>query len=406
MLKIATLSPHLHYGGDANRILHFARSLDRTRFDHRALILIPETPIRSEQAGTMLPEYRRHGIPVDELSDEVFHERRDGQRKLTRIMSDAAALARMLGRLTMYLRRHDIDVVDARGAHASLLGCLAARMARVPIVIATSYDPHLWTETLGRPIGAAVLGQLGAFITDSEERRDGFAALARSPKPQFLVIPNGIHPPDSERTRGEMLARLGLPTDPRTKIVAQVSRLLRFKGQEDLLRAAPKVLERHPHAAFLIVGHANRDPSYLDGLHRLSRDLGIEARVSIRGYSGPIGDVWRAVDVHAHPSHYDSSPIAIHESMASGLPVVATRVGGIPELVLDDTTGYLIEPGNIEQLVAGITRLLDDEQGAAAMGAAGRAHYEANHSARVMTAAIEDLLLDLWREQRGGRRAA
>src|SRR5262249_9169399 len=149
------------------------------------------------------------------------------------------------------------------------------------------------------------------------------------------VVPNGIAPPTTTQTGPAMRRQLGLPEDPRVRVVGQISRLLPFKGQRQILAAAPAVLARHPDTAFLLCGYPS-DPAYRADLEREARALGIADRVRIVSYPGPVGDVWAAVDVHVHASLHESSPVAIAEGMALGKPAVVAAAGGVPELVDHD----------------------------------------------------------------------
>ncbi|MBM4393901.1 MAG: glycosyltransferase family 4 protein, partial [Deltaproteobacteria bacterium] len=119
-------------------------------------------------------------------------------------------------------------------------------------------------------------------------------------------------------------------------------------------------------------------------------------------WPGPIGDVWSALDLHAHPTRYDSSPIAIAEAMSLGLPSVATDVGGIGELISDTRTGRLL-PADVdsERLAGCLAELLDSEPTRRAFGLAARARYEARHSPRALAAGMEDVYLEV-----SARRAA
>ena len=136
-----------------------------------------------------------------------------------------------------------------------------------------------------------------------------------------------------------------------------MSRLVPYKGHGVLLNAARQVLEKEPETAFLLCGYAC-PPQYLEQLRRQADELGIADRVRIGGYPGPIADVWGAIDVHVHASLLDSSPIAIHESMALGLPAVVTDVGGIRELVQNSQTALVVPPGDVAALVDAILRVL------------------------------------------------
>ena len=106
-------------------------------------------------------------------------------------------------------------------------------------------------------------------------------------------------------------------------MIGQISRLMPYKGQRILLQAAAPLLAKYPDVYLLICGYAETS-AYVRELEQLALDLGIADRVRMAGYPGRVGDVWTAIDIHAHPTLFDSSPLAIHESMALGLPAVVS----------------------------------------------------------------------------------
>ncbi len=168
-------------------------------------------------------------------------------------------------------------------------------------------------------------------------------------------------------SRAEMRQLLGLPGDPTVRVIAQIGPFTEYKGQSVLLRAARKILDREPKTAFLMVGFA-REESYKAELRRLAEELGITERVVMTEYPGPIGDVWQAVDIHAHASLFDSLPISIAEGMSLGKPAVLTSAGGIPEIVKHGETGLVVPPGDADALANGLLEVLRDQALAERLG--------------------------------------
>jgi glycosyltransferase involved in cell wall biosynthesis len=160
------------------------------------------------------------------------------------------------------------------------------------------------------------------------------------------------------------------------------------------LQAARLVADHHPDTAFVLCG-MTEDSEFKSRLEALSQSLGLQDRVRIVGYAGPIGDVLGVLDVFAHLSTFDSSPMAIHESMSIGLPAVVSIVGGTTELVEHGVTGLLVPANDVPAAAAAIDRLLDDRDLAQALGAAARARFDERHSPREMARAHEALYADL-----------
>ncbi len=394
-LRVVSLVTNLYVGGDANRLLHFARAVDRRRIDHRLLVLVPPDHAQDQRFGPMLPRFLEHGVRVDCLGEAP----RAARARCSRVASawdDLATLRRISARLAEDFVRNQVDVVDARMDHAILLGAMAGRRARVPAVVGTEYGPEFWQTPLRYPVGQLAFRRLAALIVDSEHKRQVYRRWLWGRRPRIEVIANGIHAPQSTRTAAEMRSELGLPLDPRVRVVAQISRVVPYKGHRVLLAAAARVLKQDQRVAFLICGFAH-PASYLGELQAQARALGIAERVHFVGYPGPIADVWRAVDVHVHASEFDSSPIALHESMALGLPAVTTGAGGIPELVTHEHTGLVVRAGDATALADALLRVLRSPELGQRLGRAARARFAARHSAAVMAEALTVLFENLVR---------
>jgi glycosyltransferase involved in cell wall biosynthesis len=190
-----------------------------------------------------------------------------------------------------------------------------------------------------------------------------------------------------------MRRALAIPESAR--VVAQVARIVEYKGQVPLLRAAARVMHALPDVWLLLCGYPQLG-AYASALRNEAHALGIADRLRMVAWPGPIADVWQAVDIHAHPSLLDSSPIAIHESMALGLPAVVSAAGGIPELVTHEATGLVVAPGDVDMLARALRRLLDEPETRARLGAAARQRYLLRHRPEQMTRTIEALMTTLY----------
>ena len=394
-IRILSLVTNLVMGGDENRLLNFSRALDRSRFEHTVLSLTPPDHKVLSELGLMKPHFDRYHIPLEHLEEEPRSHRRQKQRGLSLVWGDVQSFSRVLRRLVRYLRQHEIDIVDARPNHATPIGLLAGRLAGIPAVVSTSYglDEFWWSPTRFA-LAQVIFPQLDANISDSLY---GIKELQRRlllPLRRAVVVPNGIFPPTIERGRSEIRRFFDLPEDPGIQVFGQVSRLVPYKGHRVLLDAARQVLEQEPSTAFLLCGYP-QPPQYLADLQHHAARLGIANRVRIKGYPGPIGDVWSAIDIHVHASLHDSSPIAIHESMALGLPAVVTDVGGVRELVQDGETALVVPPGDAQALAEALLRVMRDPALARSLGEQARLRFSDHFQAGIMTHALEDLFSTL-----------
>jgi glycosyltransferase involved in cell wall biosynthesis len=394
-IRILSLVTNLVMGGDESRLLSFSRALDRSRFEHTVLSLTPPDHKGLSRLGLMKPHFDRYQIPMEHLEEEPRSHRRHRQRGLSLLWGDVQSFSRVLHRLARYLRQHEIDIVDARPNHATLLGLLAGRLAGVRAVVSTSYGlDEFWHSPARFAIAQVIFSQLDANISDSYYGIKELQRWLLRPLQRAVVVPNGIFPPTAERGRAEMRRFFDLPDDPSIRVFGQVSRLVSYKGHHVLLDAARQVLEQEPATAFLLCGYP-QPPQYLDELRRHAVRLGIANRVRIKGYPGSIGDVWSAIDIHVHASQHDSSPIAIHESMALGLPAVVTDVGGIRELAQDGETALVVPPGDVGALAAALLRVMRDPTLARSLGEQARLRFSDHFQAGIMTRALEDLFSTL-----------
>lgn len=201
------------------------------------------------------------------------------------------------------------------------------------------------------------------------------------------IIHCGIDP---DRYRGEAT------TDPAAPHLVFVGRLAGVKGVPVLLDALSGLVADIPGLRVTLIG----DGPERAALQSRAQELGLGAVVSFAGYMSQdaVAETLAGADALVLPSFAEGVPVTLMEAMASGLPVLATRVGGISELVEDGVSGYLVPPGNVDALTARLRDLLGDPQLRAQMGAAGRAKVaadfnqqtEARHLARLMTPLAED----------------
>jgi glycosyltransferase involved in cell wall biosynthesis len=210
------------------------------------------------------------------------------------------------------------------------------------------------------------VGRLVARVSDrmvAVSRAVGDHAVRLGCRPDSVrVIPNGV---DLDRFHPTVVASTDEP--PRRRI-GLIGRLIANKGPQYIVEAAPLILDRHPDVEFVVVG----DGPLRGPLEARVAEQGFGPAFSFLGARSDVADILRTCSLAVRPSLSEGLPLAILEAMASGLPVVATPVGGTPEIVLDGQTGYLIPPRSPEALAAAINRLLADPVRAAEMGRCGQ----------------------------------
>ncbi len=308
-----------------------------------------------------------------------------------------------LGRLVSLMRRWRPHIVHTHTAKAGTLARLAARLTRVPVVVHT-YHGHVFqgyfsparTRTF-----LAIERWLGArtdrLLAVSETVRADLLRLRIGTPGRLQVMPLGLDLARflvCERGRGALRAELAVGPD--VPLVGIVARLVPIKAHEVFLEAAAIVARTIPDPRFVLVGDGERRAEILG----LVRRLGLDARVHLLGWRGDLDRVYADLDVVALTSKNEGSPVSLIEAMAAARPVVATRVGGVPDLVADGVTGCLVPVGDAGALAAAIGALLRDPPLRQAMGVAGRTRVAPAFAAERLVADMDRLYVTLLGEKR------
>jgi glycosyltransferase involved in cell wall biosynthesis len=285
----------------------------------------------------------------------------------------------VLYRLFRHLRRRPPDLLHSYLSLANSLGAVAGRLAGVPCLILSqrcSYEAVMspfWrrvTRLAHRLADCLMVNSRAAF---DEERAAG------QPPDRIAYIPNGVR---AEAPRPARPETLGLPPGP---LVLSLGQLEAVKGHRFLLDAWPDVRRAHPRAGLALAG----DGRCRRQLEARARALDLGDSVVFLGFRSPAAPLLAACDLLVQPSITEGMPNAVLEAMASGKAVVASRVGGIPELVGPDEAGLLVPPGDCRALAEAIVRLLDDPERRARLGAAGRRRVEERFSLQSTRSAVE-----------------
>jgi len=282
----------------------------------------------------------------------------------------------------MRVRRHLVDVqpdlLHTHLGNADLMGGLAARSLGIPTVSTIhvmEWDTGRRERAKARLMDLARRHCSAAVITVSDRARAALLEAGYGRGARVVTVHNGVDA-DPEPGKGrEVRAQLGL--DAHDLVVTMVSVLRDGKGHEVAVEAVRALRGRHPHLRLLIVG----DGPQRDRVHHLAGELGGAAVLA--GHRDDVMNVLDASDVLLHPSHADAFPTALLEAFAASVPVVATAVGGIPEIVTDGETGVLIAPPPRSEAVArALESVIEDRALRLRLGAAGRARFEAEFSAQ------------------------
>jgi len=291
-------------------------------------------------------------------------------------------------RLAAYVRRERVDVLHAHMFGSNVWGTLIGRLARVPIVIA---HEHTWSfegEPLRRMLDRELIGRFSdAFIAVSRADQRKMIEIERIPAERIRFIPNGIASTAPAAGR-DLRAELGVGSGP---LIGAIGTLRPQKAYDVLIRAAASLREKHPGLHVVIAGGGPER----ERLDALIGELGLSDVVLMLGRRLDVPNILAELDVAVCASNFEGSPLAVMEYMEAGLPIVATRVGGVPDLIDDGVHGLLVQPGDPLALAGAIDELLRDRPRAAALGAHARERRRREFDLDVMVHNMEALYEEL-----------
>jgi glycosyltransferase involved in cell wall biosynthesis len=299
--------------------------------------------------------------------------------------------------LFQLMRAERIDVVHTYlYSRSSVYGRLAAILARVPVIIAAEMGrvgQYPWKR---RGTERLLTRFTAHFVTLSQATRVDLIHTQQVLPSNVTVIYPGVDLTqfDVQETPSTVRCVLGLPDQ--AAIIGVVARLDPLKGHADLIAALPRILQAAPTTKLVFIGDGPTAPD----LRRQVHEVGLTEQVHFLGARRDIPRLLRALDVFVLPSHQEGLGLAIIEAMAAGLPVVATRVGGIPEVVVDGETGLLVASGNSVELADAIVYLLSNPHTRQQMGVKGRQRVEVHFTAQQTAANLETLYCRLLRAKR------
>jgi glycosyltransferase involved in cell wall biosynthesis len=290
--------------------------------------------------------------------------------------------------LKALITEEKIEILHCHEPKSRIYGAVVSRMTGIPIVA----THHLWT---GQNLRTRVVESIDATALHGCDKVVAVSSpIAHSvrrvliPERRIEVIPNGIDLTSfkdrDEFQNDEIRASLSIP--PGVPVVGAVGRLDVQKGHERLIEAARRVTDAGQDAFFVILGEGVERPR----LEALVRDLGLLDRVLLPGYKSDIRPYLAMVDVFAMPSRREGTPMALLEAMAMKKPVVATAVGGVPDVLSNGVDGIML-PENGDGLADALLTLLRDTAFARQMARAGRRRVETEFSSFRMAARYEDV---------------
>jgi glycosyltransferase involved in cell wall biosynthesis len=290
-------------------------------------------------------------------------------------------------RLYAAMARQSIDIVHAHMPRASVPASLLARAARVPVMVSHEHGSALHGKRLRPFLDRHVVARMSTvMIAVSEWDRRNLIANEGIPPPLIRVIANGVPSAVSEaspRRSGDLR--------PQVPLIGAVGRLYPEKGHRFLVQAVALLRDRGHSVRCVILG----DGPEKARLQALIDELGLAGNVELLGWREDVSRIVGELDVAVLPSVREGSPLAVLEYMAAAAPIVATRVGGMPELIEEGVHGLLVAPGDPEALASAIWRMLDDRTLAAGLGRSASARRGAEFGIERLIERVEALYDEL-----------
>lgn len=285
------------------------------------------------------------------------------------------------------LMRHErIDVLHSHKFGSNVWGAMLTSLLRVPVFVAHEQTWSYQGQPLRRFLDRELIARrAGAFIAVSSEDRRRMIEVERIDPEKIFMLPNAIPTPPAGDSATDPRSDLGI--DSAARLVGVVCVLRPQKALDVLLEAAAELRIEFPELRVVIAGDGPERPS----LERMIAELELSETVSILGLRDDVNELLAAFDVTVLCSDFEGTPLALMEYMEAARPIVATRVGGVPDLIVDGVHGLLVEPRDPAGLAAAIASLLRDPARAAEMGRRARERRRAEFDLDVAARRLEQL---------------
>ncbi len=366
-IRVAKFLNVFAIGGTERQFVNIVKRLDASRFDLHVICF--------RKWGAFLPEVEASGWPVRAFKVQGMFNHRTLRSQLE---------------FARYLRQHRIQVLHTYGWYANVFGIPAAKFAGVPVTIASIRDTgaHLTPRQL--QVQRAVCRLATSVLANSDAVRS-WLIKSGFRRHNIEVIRNGIVQPEgtSLLKSSNIRREFGIPAD--APLVGMVCRLNAVKAVDQFLDAAALVSRDHPSARFLIVG----DGELRQQLEGHAARLGIADRVVFTGFRMDTAQILPQLTISVLSSLTEGLSNTLLESMAAGVPAIATRVGGNAEIVADGETGIMVPPHNPPALKEAICRLLSNPALARQMGESGRERIRKHFSVESAVRSTELLYTQL-----------
>ena len=285
--------------------------------------------------------------------------------------------------LLSLLRRERVDILHSHKFGSNVWAAILGPLARTPVVVGHEHSWSFQGQPLRKFLDRRLIApRVNAIFAVSREDRRRMIEIEGIDAGKVIFLPNGI-PTPAPPSGANVRAELGI--DPDAPVVGTVGVLRPEKALEVLIDAAEPLARQFPGLKVLIVGSGPE----ADALEQRIERRGLAETVELIGHRDDIPDVLQAFDLGVCCSDREGTPLSVLEYMEAGLPVVATRVGGLPDLIAPGEQGLLVDPRDSGGLVRAVAELLSDPTRSAAMGGNGRVRRRAEFDLAITVGELE-----------------
>ncbi len=300
-------------------------------------------------------------------------------------------------RFYRFAKPRRFDLIRTYGLKAHLAGRLVGKTLRVPVHITSVRSTDPWRKWYHIMLDRATAGLTDLYLSNSKAGSQATHEREKIPLSKILTIPNGIDVCKYERDASRRddagkRYRQALKISPSTPVLGIIASFRKMKGHKTIVNALPAILAQIPDVKCLFIGDEFvRERSFKQELYAYVRQKHLENAITFTGPCYEIATAMSAIDIVVLPSLWEGLPVSLLEAMAMKKPVIASRVGGIPEVVVPGETGILIPPGDAQALANAAIHLLTDPERASAMGRAGYERVQRNFTIETVVTATEAL---------------
>jgi glycosyltransferase involved in cell wall biosynthesis len=365
MIRVLQLCSTSDLGGAERMVLNLSAALPRDQFEMHIGALIG--------SGALMKKAEELGLPN-------VHFR-----------FSAALDPGGVWRLIRYCRQHRISIVQCHGLRADSVARWAARLAGTGCVISTLHSIDPWRRGPHVMLDRGTSRFVTRYVAVCEAAQSAAIAREKIDASKAMVVPIGVPAQVIPRERRDEIRReLGVSEDA-WPVVGVLANLRDMKGHRHIIQALPAILAEHPDSVFLFAG---RDDS-AGAIRATAEEAGVAHAIRFLGFVDDTPALFAAMDIFLLPSDWEGFPVSVLEAMQAGVPVIATSVGGIPEMIRDGQDGLLIAPKDPPAIAASVNRLARDFALRATLVKSADARFQSMYTVEAMAEKMAHIYKEL-----------